>query len=138
GPRLQRLGSYILGQLRRAQRDRSHARAASWFRSLARPCSRMGTTRSIRIVFREEGPTTEDASPDFADETLSSGKEMRWDVVYRVYIAWNRPQELLPIEYMRVVGREPRNSESYQRKSPLAGCSRKWLDDSRRREIPTL
>jgi len=52
---------------------------------------------------------------DVADETLSSGREMRWDVVHRCVVALNDREESRAFEYEGEQSSEPRDSEDWQR-----------------------
>lgn len=52
---------------------------------------------------------------DVADEVLSRGQEVRWDVVHRMFIAFNELSETRPVEYGGKRSREPRDSENWQR-----------------------
>lgn len=52
---------------------------------------------------------------DIADEMLSRGRDVRWDVVHRSFVALNEPEEMRPFEFDGQKSVEPRDSEDWQR-----------------------
>lgn len=52
---------------------------------------------------------------DIADQVLASGKDFRWDVVHRHFVALNEPEESRTFEYDGEKGSESRDSENWQR-----------------------
>jgi hypothetical protein len=76
------------------------------------------TTQLIQGLFSQKGRPPKPHlihAADFADEILSRGEEVHWDVVHRSVVAWNDPGESRPVVYDGKQSREPRDSENWQR-----------------------
>jgi hypothetical protein len=52
---------------------------------------------------------------DVADEILSRGEAVRWNVVHRQFVAWNHPEESRTSAHHGEPIKDPRDSENWQR-----------------------
>ena len=73
---------------------------------------------TVEAMFRSRGRPPKPhliRMANLADDLLSQGRQIRWGVVHRTYVAWNHPGELKKTTYKGEEIWEPRDSEHWQR-----------------------